>query len=276
MVRPPPPGPGTPVPELELIEEGLLGKARRRSDGRRQDPSAARFARYGSERQHVLKIVIGEILPLALVVTLSPLNIIPAILLLFTSRPLANALNFLVGFVAGVAVVLGVLITLAGAVGLSRDSGHATWAAALKLALGLYLVVAAVRKFRRRPTEGQEGSLPGWMDGIAGYTPGKALVAGLTLGALNPKSIVVAFATAADVSAGGLTGGQQVAAAAVYVFVAVLGVAAPIAVMLVLGDRAPGVLHGWNAWLKHNNASVMSVLFVVFGVVLIGQGIAGI
>ena len=36
----------------------------------------------------MLKVVIGEILPLALVVTISPLNIIPAILLLFTLRPL--------------------------------------------------------------------------------------------------------------------------------------------------------------------------------------------
>jgi hypothetical protein len=58
--------------------------------------------------------------------------------------------------------------------------------------------------------------------------------------------------------------------------VAVLGVAAPILVMLSLGERAPEVLEGWNVWLRHNNASVMSVLFVIFGVVLIGQGVAGI
>ncbi len=224
----------------------------------------------------MLKTVIGEILPLALVVTLSPLNVIPAILLLFTSRPLANALSFLTGFVAGVAVVLGLLIALGGAINVSTDRGHAMWAGALKLALGVYLLVAAVRKFRGRPGTGEEGSLPEWMDGVAGYTPGKSLLAGLTLGALNPKSLVVALAAATAVSAGGLSTGQQVAAAAVYVVVAVLGVAAPILVMVVLGDRAPGVLNGWNVWLRHNNASVMSVLFVVFGVVLIGQGIAGI
>ena len=59
-------------------------------------------------------------------------------------------------------------------------------------------------------------------------------------------------------------------------FVAVLGVVAPIVVMLVLGERGPDVLHGWNVWLRHNNATVMSVLFVVFGVVLIGQGISSV
>jgi hypothetical protein len=224
----------------------------------------------------VLKVVIGEILPLALVVTISPLNIIPAILLLFTSRPLANALTFLVGFVGGIAIVLGLLIFIGGAVDLSPDSGHSTWAGIVKLILGMYLLIAAVRKFRGRPRQGEEGSLPTWMDGISRYTPARSIGAGAVLGAFNPKNIVVALATAAAIAAGGLSAGQQAAASAVYVFVAVLGVAAPILVMVSLGDRASGVLEGWNVWLRHNNAGVMSVLFLIFGVVLIGQGVAGV
>ena len=224
----------------------------------------------------MLKVVIGEILPLALVVTISPLNIIPAILLLFTRKPLLNALSFLAGFTGGVAVVLGLLISLGGAVNLSTDSGHSTWAGILKLGLGVYLIFAAVKKFRGRPRAGQEGSLPKWMDGIAGYSSTKALGAGAALGALNPKNFVVGLASAAAISDGGLSTTQEVAAGAVYLVVAVLGVVAPIVVMLSLGDKAHEVLEGWNGWLRQNNAVVMSVLFVVFGVVLIGQGIAGV
>jgi cytochrome c biogenesis protein CcdA len=224
----------------------------------------------------VLKVVIGEILPLALVVTISPLNIIPAILLLFTSKPLPNALSFLAGFVGGVAVILGLFISLGGAVNLSMDSGHSSWAGILKLVLGIYLLFAAAKKFRGRPRAGQEGSLPKWMDGIAGYSSSKALGAGAALGALNPKNLVVGFAAAATISEGGLSTTQQVLAGGVYLAVAVLGVVAPIVVMLSLGDRAQEVLESWNAWLRQNNATVMSVLFVVFGVVLIGQGIAGV
>ena len=44
-----------------------------------------------------------EILPFALVVTISPINVIPVILLLFTTKPLFNALCYLAGFIAGVA-----------------------------------------------------------------------------------------------------------------------------------------------------------------------------
>jgi hypothetical protein len=98
----------------------------------------------------VLKAVIGELLPLALVVTISPLNIVPAILFLSTERPLPTALSFLLGFIVGVGLVLGLLISLGGAIDLSTGSGHASWAGNLKIILGAYLLVAAVRKFRGR------------------------------------------------------------------------------------------------------------------------------
>jgi threonine/homoserine/homoserine lactone efflux protein len=220
-----------------------------------------------------VKVVVGEILPLALVVAISPINVIPVILLLFTKRPLVNAVCFLAGFIAGVAAVLGACVAIAEAVDLSTDSGHATWVTVLKLALGVYLLVAAVRKFRGRPRTGEEGAMPKWMDGISGFSPGKSLGAGLALGAVNPKNVVVGLAAAATIASAVLSSGQQVAAIAIYVLVAVLGVAAPILATLLLGDRSHEVLDGWKAWLDQNNAAVMSVLFLIFGVVLIGQAI---
>ena len=223
-----------------------------------------------------MRVVIGDIIPLALVVTISPLNIIPAILLLFTTRPLLSASSFLIGFIAGVGGVLAVAVAVAGAVDRSSHSGPTTWVGILKLGLGAYLLVAAVRKFRSRPRAGEPGVMPGWMDGIAAYSPVRSLGLGAVLGGLNPKNLVVAVAAAASIGSAALSGGQKVAVCAVYVVVAILGVAAPIVVMVVLGDRAAGVLDSWKEWLGQNNATVMSVLFVVFGVVLVGQGVAGI
>jgi cytochrome c biogenesis protein CcdA len=222
-----------------------------------------------------VKVVVGEVLTLALVVTLSPLNVIPAILLLFTKKPLSAALAFLAGFALGVAAVLGTFVVVADVVDLASDAGHSTWASILKLVLGVYLIAAAVRKFRRRPRAGEDGAMPKWMDGIAGYTPGKSLGAGVVLGAVNPKNVVVGLAAAVTIASAELSRGQQVAAGAVYVAVAILGVAAPIVAMLLLGDRAPAVLRGWRSWLAHNSATVMAVLFLIFGVVLIGQSIGG-
>jgi threonine/homoserine/homoserine lactone efflux protein len=139
--------------------------------------------------------------------------------------------------------------------------------------LGVYLVVAAVRKFRGRPRAGEEGAMPKWMDGIAAFGPGRSLGAGLALGAGNPKNVVVGLAAAVTIASVSLSNGQQIAAIAIYVFVAVLGVAAPILVTIFLGDRSHEVLDGWKAWLGQNNAAVVSVLFLIFGVVLIAQAI---
>ena len=71
-----------------------------------------------------MRFVVGEILPLALVVTISPINVIPVILLLFTTRPLFNALCYLAGFIAGVASLLGACVATAGTVNLSPSSNH--------------------------------------------------------------------------------------------------------------------------------------------------------
>jgi hypothetical protein len=220
-----------------------------------------------------VKVVIGEILPLALVVAISPINVIPVILLLFTKRPLVNASCFFAGFLAGVAVVLVAFVAIAEAIDLSPGSGHSTWLAVLKVALGAYLLVAAFRKFRRRPRNGEEGAMPKWMDGIAAFSARRSVGAGLLLGSVNPKNVVVGLAASATIASEALSRGQQIGAIAVYVVVAVLGVAAPILVTAFLRDRSAKVLDGWNLWLAQNNATVMSVLFLIFGVVLIGQGI---
>ena len=220
-----------------------------------------------------MRVVVGEILPLALVVCISPINVIPVILLLFTKRPRFSASCYLVGFIGGVAGLLVAGVAIAGAVNLSPDSTRSTWAGILKLALGTYLLVAAIRKFRGRPGEGETASLPKWMDGIAGFTPGKSLGTGVALGAFNPKNLVVGLAAAVTIASAYLSTGQQAGAVVIYVFVAVLGVTTPVLVAVLLGDRSREVLDAWKTWLDRNNATVMSVLFLIFGVVLIGQGI---
>ena len=139
---------------------------------------------------------------------------------------------------------LGAAVDLYDAMDCSVVSCYSDWVGVLKLALGVYLVVAAVRKFRGRPRAGEEGGMPAWMDGIVGFGPGRSVGAGLALGAVNPKNLVVAPAAAATIASAALPGVQEIGAIAVYVFVAVLGVAAPIVVTLFLGDRSHEVLTG--------------------------------
>lgn len=215
-------------------------------------------------------------MPLAIAVTISPIPIIAEILLLFTKKLVPNAGAYLAGFILGVGGVLGILVAVAGALNLSAGSGPSKGAGIVVLVLGLLLLAASVRSLRGRPKQGEAALTPKWMDGIAGFAPGKSFAVGATIGAANPKNLIVGLAAAVTIASASLSAGQQAGAVVVYVVIAVLGVAAPLAVMVALKGRAQPILDTWKAWLGQNNATVMAVLFLVFAVVLIGKGIAAL
>jgi threonine/homoserine/homoserine lactone efflux protein len=215
-------------------------------------------------------------LPLAIAVTISPIPIIAEILLLFTKKPVPNAGAYLAGFILGVGGILGILVAAASTLNLSAGSGPSKGAGIVQLVLGLLLLAASVRSLRGRPKQGEAAPMPKWMDGIAGFAPGKSFAVGAAIGAANPKNLIVGLAAAATIASASLSAGQQIVAVVVYVVIAVLGVAAPLAVMVALKGRAQPILDTWKAWLGQNNATVMAVLFLVFAVILIGKGIAAL
>lgn len=92
---------------------------------------------------------------------------------------------------------------------------------------------------------------------------------------MNPKNLAVGVAAAVAIGSAGLPRSQTVALVGVYTIIAAIGVATPLVVAVVIGDRAQSVLDGWKSWLAQNNTAVVAVLFAVFGVVLIGKGLQG-
>jgi hypothetical protein len=66
---------------------------------------------------------IGDVLPLALGVALSPIPIIAVILMLLSPQASKNGPAFLVGWVGGLAVVSIVMVTLSGSAGLGSGGG---------------------------------------------------------------------------------------------------------------------------------------------------------
>ena len=114
------------------------------------------------------------------------------------------------------------------------------------------------------------------MQGIGDFNAGRSLLAGLAVGALNPKNIAVAVASGVVIASGEMPAGQQIVVIAVYTVLVSLGVAAPIVTAVALGDRSESVLTAWKDWLDRNNGTVMAVIYLFFGVILAGKGIAGI
>jgi threonine/homoserine/homoserine lactone efflux protein len=220
--------------------------------------------------------VIGEILPLAVGVAVSPVPVIALILMLFSKRARSNGLAFAVSWVVGIAAVGAVVLALSGAGGLGQSGAPSTAAAVVKLLLGVLLLLLAVRQWQGRPTEGREAATPKWMQRIEGFTPLQAGGIAAALAAVNPKNLLLIVSAAVTVTQADLPAGRVTVAFAVFTVVASLTVILPVVAYLGLGDRAAPVLEELKTWLSQNNATVMAVLLLVLGVVLIGKGISGL
>jgi len=219
---------------------------------------------------------IGEILPLAIGTAISPLPIIAVILMLTTSKARTNGPAFLAGWLLGLAAVTGVVLVVTDAAEAASSSGPSRLVSAIILALGLVLLMLAWRQFKGRPEPGEETPAPKWMKALDGFTVTRSLSVGALLSGVKPKNLILAAAAAASIAQSGIAGPQQVAVLLVLLLVGSVGIMVPVAVYFAMGDRAEPLLDGWKTWLSANNATVVIVLFLVFGVVLIGKGIGGL
>jgi hypothetical protein len=96
------------------------------------------------------------------------------------------------------------------------------------------------------------------------------------LSGLNPKNLLLAVGGAATIAGVGISTGDEIVAYVVFVFVASIGVAAPVVIYFALGARSARLLDGLKNWMARNNAVIMAVLLLVIGVKLIGDAISGL
>jgi len=98
--------------------------------------------------------VIGDFLPAAIGVAISPIPIIAVILMLFTPRARSNGPAFLVGWVVALLVVGGIGILIADKASESSGTGPGTFASLVLTVLGVLLVLLALRLWTwlHRPT----------------------------------------------------------------------------------------------------------------------------
>ncbi|MFI5632749.1 GAP family protein [Streptomyces sp. NPDC051664] len=218
--------------------------------------------------------VLGDVLGYAAGVMISPLPIIAMILVLATPRGRLGGSVFAIGWVVGLSALGAVMLAIGGPGGASADGQPATWVGGLKLGLGVLLALFGVRLWHRRPRGVSQVELPKWMGAIDRFTPVKILGLALLLSAANVKNAAFTVAASASISSSGIPVGEQIAALAVFVVIASLGVLAPLAVFLVAGERARSTLSGWKNWAAQHNTAVMAVLCFVIGLKLLGDGIA--
>lgn len=220
--------------------------------------------------------VIGDLLPLAVGVAVSPMPIVAVILMLLAPRAGGASAGFLAGWVIGIVVACAAVLLLAGSLSLGTSSEPSTTGSWVKIILGMLLLAVGVREWRARPRPGVEASVPKWMAAIDSVTAIKAVGLGFLLAAVNPKNLLLCASAGAAIAAGSLSLAQDVAAVAVFTVIAASTVAVPVVGYGVARSRLAQPLAVLKEWLTANNAVVMSVLLLVIGVSLVGKGIGGL
>ncbi len=219
---------------------------------------------------------IGEVLPFAVGVAISPVPIIAVILMLFGPKARTTGPAFALGWVLTLAVVGVAVLFVADTSNVSSEQGPSDAVFAIKLLVGLLFVLLAVRQWRGRPKEGEEPDMPGWMSAIDEFTPVRAFGFAALLAGVNPKNLGLTLAAGSTIAQAGLEDAEPWIALFVFVALASVTVVLPVGYYLVARSSAERTLDSLKSWLTMNNATVMSVLFLVIGVMLVGDGLGGL
>jgi len=218
--------------------------------------------------------VLTELIPLALVIALSPLTIIPAVLTLNTPRPRPTSLTFLAGWLAGLAVLTIAFMQLSSLAGGRRDEPPG-WASWLRVVVGAGLIVfGCYRWFTRH----KSAHMPRWMQGMGNLTPRRAAVTAVALTTVNPKVLFMCVAAGLAIGSAGAHAHAAHAWLGVVWFVAVASstVAAPILAYAVSGHRLDPTLAKVKEWMERQHAVLVAVILVLIGLMVLYKGIHGL
>ena len=213
--------------------------------------------------------VLATLIPLALVVAVSPLSVIPAVLVLQTPRPRPTGLAFLGGWLLGLAALTAVFVVSSDALGALRESPPA-WASWLRVVLGLALIGYGIYEWltRRRHT----GS-PKWMRPFTTLTPARAGLTGLVLVVIRVE--VLTMCALAGLAIGGSRLGMSANSiiAAIFVVVATSTVAIPVLAYAAAGDRLNEPMARLKNWMERNNAALLAAILIVIGLMVLHNGV---
>ena len=217
--------------------------------------------------------VIGEILPLALGIAISPIPIIAAILMLLSPKARVTSVGFLLGWLVGIIVAVTVFTLLSASLPEDDPDASRPIRGVVQLVLGLLLFVLAFGQWRKRPKPGEAAVLPKWMQAIDTISFFGAFGLGFLLSALNPKNLIMAAGAGVDVGGAGLDAGATVVVIAIFTVIAASTVLVPVLGYLFAAERLRAPLDALRGWLAAENAVIMAVLLLVIGVSMIGKGI---
>ncbi|CAN5856774.1 GAP family protein [soil metagenome] len=214
--------------------------------------------------------LLGELVPLAVVVAASPLSIIPALLLvLHSSRPRPTGLAFLAGWLVGLVAMTAVFVAVPRALG-GADESTSGWGAWVRIGIGVILIGFGIWRWVTRE---KASKAPAFFQTLGKVGPTRAGALGLLLTFINPKLLLLNAAAGLAISTADLDVPGIWLAVLAYVILAGSSVLVPMLAYSVAAHRLDGPLERLRAWIELKHAVLTAVVLAVFGVLLLYQGI---
>jgi hypothetical protein len=216
--------------------------------------------------------LLGEIIPIGLLLAVGPMRIISTILLLTSAQPIRNALSFLLGG-ASVYLVIG-LLTLLFFGRLLSDIIEATFIldAALVVA-GIGLLVVAGKSFFMVPT--RDAIPSSWTQRLTSISAGKAYLLGLVL-ALSLNKLLIFLSGVVLVYETSVSFAEKIIVLLVLIALTLLVQAIPVALYVTNARRARRQLATLMAWLNVHNRVIMTGFSLLLGLIFLVAGVSGL
>jgi threonine/homoserine/homoserine lactone efflux protein len=221
----------------------------------------------------LLNEAIGDLLPSAFAVALSPIPIIAVVLILGAPKARTAGPAFAFGWIGGLLAVSAIVVLVLGT-GNDPDSDEAMGVDWFKVAIGTLFLLMAARQWTKRPKDGQEPETPKWMATIDTATPPRAALLGVALSGANPKNLALTLAASASIAEAGLDRADTAIAIAVFIALGSVTVVGAVLFYLVDADRAARPLAAVKQFMSDNNAVIMMVVLLLIGAKLLGDGLA--
>lgn len=217
---------------------------------------------------------IGDLLPSALAVALSPIPIIAVVLLLGAARARTSGPAFALGWIAALLAVSLLVLFLAGS-GSDADQNDPGlgW---LKIAIGVLFLFMAARQWGKRPGHGEDREAPTWMRTLDRASPGRAALLGAVLAAANPKNLALTLTAVASIAETGLDSAEEAIATGAFIVIGSATVAGAVLFRLLAGERAAAPLGAVKRFMADNNAVIMMIVLLLLGAKLLGEGLGGL
>jgi threonine/homoserine/homoserine lactone efflux protein len=211
-----------------------------------------------------------ELIPLAFVVALSPLSIIPAVLVLRSSRPRPSGLAYLAGWLLALFGLAAVFLLLSGLIG--NFDKPPSWASWLRIVVGVLLIGFGIFRWVRRG----EAHTPKWMTSLTDMAPPRAFLTAMLLVVVNPKVLFISAAAGLSIGTSGLGVVGAWSAAVYFALVAGSTVLIPVVAYAVYSHRLDGVLRRVGDWMERQHAVLVAGILVVIGLLVLYKGIHGV